>query len=100
MFALVIEYTRLLVRVRRGHDRLLRVFSTPMRTLPLSAFTALPSVTGHCVEPVFADVIVIGVVGQNASCPGARHGAHVDAIADDERARHPPSARRDPATGW
>jgi hypothetical protein len=34
------------------------------------AFTALPSVTGHCVGPVLADVMVMGVVGQKH--PGLR----------------------------
>src|SRR5688572_7541379 len=48
---------------------LLPVLSTPMRTLPASAFTALPRVTGHAVGAVFAEVIVMGVVGQYASAP-------------------------------
>ncbi len=50
MFALVIENTRLLVAFAAGVIVLLDVFSTPTRTLPFIAFTALPSVTGHCVE--------------------------------------------------
>ena len=67
MFALVIANTRLLVAFAAGVIVLLDVFNTPTRTLPFMALTALPSVTGHCVAPVFAAVIVMGVVGQNAS---------------------------------
>src|SRR5688500_13739 len=69
MLAEVSEYTRLLVAFAAGVTVLLLVFSTPMRTLPFSAFTALPSVTGHCVAPVLAEVMVMGVVGQQASWP-------------------------------
>src|SRR5688572_4829535 len=68
MLAVVSAYTRLLVACACG-TTWLEEFNTPMRTLPFRPFTALPSVTGHCVAPVFAAVIVIGVVGQNASCP-------------------------------
>src|SRR5688572_6988908 len=69
MFAEVSEYTRLLMAFAAGVTVLLVVFSTPMRTLPFIAFTALPKVTGHCVAPVFAEVMVIGVGGQKASWP-------------------------------
>ena len=67
MFALVMREHAVAGGIRGRHHLCFGAFSTPMRTLPFSAFTALPSVTGHCVEPVFAAVIVMGVVGQNAS---------------------------------
>src|SRR5690348_5345954 len=69
MLALVIANTRLLVAFAAGAMVLLDVLSTPTRTAPFIALTALPRVTGHCVAPVLADVIVMGVVGQKASCP-------------------------------
>src|SRR4051812_10845719 len=61
--------TRLLVALAAGVIVLLEVFSTPTRTAPFMALTALPSVTGHCVAPVLAEVMVMGVFGQNASWP-------------------------------
>ena len=68
MFAPVCENTRLLVALACGTTWFC-AFSTPMRTAPFSALTAFARVSGHCVGPVFAAVMVIGVVGQNASWP-------------------------------